>query len=180
MSMCGSRCAESGHRTRHSRRPTCGRRSNLPGGARNDGRTGRRRALHPSRLLRGSWTRDTVGSAATRVLRRVRDVDLLDDAVPFRNGCHCDEELPPWHEEGEIWRRLKVTFPDDIATHSTIQIFYFDSAGLLKRHDYDAEVLGGTPAAHYVREYQTFSGFWSRPSAGCSDDGRTEHRSPSH
>ena len=45
-----------------------------------------------------------------------------------------------------------------LATHSTVQTFYFDTAGLLGRHDYDAEVLGGTPAAHYVHDYQEFSG----------------------
>ena len=68
------------------------------------------------------------------------------------------EELQPWREDGEIWRRLKVTFPSDIATHSAVQVFYFGSEGLLRRHDYDTEVLGGTPVAHYVHEYQTFSG----------------------
>jgi hypothetical protein len=68
------------------------------------------------------------------------------------------EELGPWHENGEIWRRLKVTFPPHIATHSTVQTFYFDSDALLRRHDYDADVLAGTPAAHYVHDYQEFSG----------------------
>jgi hypothetical protein len=68
------------------------------------------------------------------------------------------EELSPWHESGETWRRLKVTFPPGIATHSTVQMFYVGSDGLLKRHDYDADVLGGTPAAHYVHEYDEFSG----------------------
>ncbi len=68
------------------------------------------------------------------------------------------EELSPWHENGEAWRRLKVTFPPGIATHSIAQTFYVGSDGLMKRHDYDAEVLGGTPAAHYLREYQEFSG----------------------
>lgn len=68
------------------------------------------------------------------------------------------EELEPWHENGETWRRLEVTVPQSIATHSTVQTFYFSTDGLLKRHDYDADVLGGTPAAHYVHEYQEFSG----------------------
>ena len=68
------------------------------------------------------------------------------------------EELEPWRENGEPWRRLKVTFPDRIATHNTVQTFYFGSDGLLRRHDYDADVLGGTPAAHYVHEYREFSG----------------------
>ena len=30
--------------------------------------------------------------------------------------------------------------------------------GLLRRHDYDAEVLGGSPAAHYAHEYHQISG----------------------
>ena len=68
------------------------------------------------------------------------------------------EELSPWHENGEAWRRLKVTFPPGIATHSIAQTFYVGSDGRMKRHDYDAEVLGGTPAAHYLCEYQEFSG----------------------
>ena len=76
------------------------------------------------------------------------------------------EELQPWREDGETWRRLKVTFPDGIATHSAVQVFYFGSDGLLKRHDYDADVLGGSPAAHYVHEYQMFWGFWSQRTPG--------------
>lgn len=47
------------------------------------------------------------------------------------------DEIRPWQENGETWRRLKVTFPASIATHSSDQTFYFDRQGLLKRHDYD-------------------------------------------
>jgi hypothetical protein len=68
------------------------------------------------------------------------------------------EELAPWQEDGQTWRRLKVTFPDQIATHSKEQTFYFDSDGLVKRHDYTAEVIGAGPAAHYCAEYQEFNG----------------------
>jgi hypothetical protein len=68
------------------------------------------------------------------------------------------EELEPWRENGEPWRRLKVTFPESIATHNAVQTFYFGSDGLLRRHDYAADVLGGIPAAHYVHEYKAFSG----------------------
>jgi hypothetical protein len=70
------------------------------------------------------------------------------------------EELEPWRENGETWRRLKVAFPRSIATHSTVQTFYFDSDTRLRRHDYDVEVLGGTPAAHYVDGYREVSGIW--------------------
>ena len=72
------------------------------------------------------------------------------------------EELEPWREEDQTWRRLKVTFPAHIATHSAAQIFYFDGDGLLRRHDYTPEVIGPAPfahsAAHYTGDYQDFDG----------------------
>jgi hypothetical protein len=68
------------------------------------------------------------------------------------------EEIRPWEENGEVWRRVKATFPPGIATHSTVQTFYFDRTGLLKRHDYDVDIAGGTPAAHYVSELKNISG----------------------
>jgi hypothetical protein len=68
------------------------------------------------------------------------------------------EEIEPWQEAGETWRRLKVRFPSDIATHSTEQTLYFDQRGLLRRHDYDVEIAGGTPAVHYVSDLTTFLG----------------------
>ncbi|MGW3689351.1 hypothetical protein [Streptomyces sp. NPDC005125] len=67
-------------------------------------------------------------------------------------------ELSSVAEEGESWRRLKVTFPDHIATHCREQIFYFDSNGLLRRHDYTPEVINAGPAAHYPSEYKEFDG----------------------
>jgi len=67
-------------------------------------------------------------------------------------------EVEAWPENGEVWRRLKVTFPTSIATHSAEQTFYFDQQGLLKRHDYEVDISGGTPAAHYVSELQEISG----------------------
>ena len=68
------------------------------------------------------------------------------------------EELSHWQEEGEDWRRLKVTFPETIATHSKEQTLYFDHKGLLKRHDYDVDISAGSSAVHYVDEYRTVSG----------------------
>jgi hypothetical protein len=68
------------------------------------------------------------------------------------------EEISPWQQAGEAWRRLTVTFPASIATHSAEQTFYFDRHGLLKRHDYNVDVSGGTAAAHYVSELKEVSG----------------------
>jgi hypothetical protein len=68
------------------------------------------------------------------------------------------EELSPWRENGESWRRLLVSYPRSIATHSTRQTLYFDESGLLKRHDYDVEIAGGTAGAHYAGAYVEVSG----------------------
>lgn len=68
------------------------------------------------------------------------------------------EELAAWQEDGQTWRRLKVRFPDYIATHNREQTFYFDNDGLLRRHDYSAEVTGPGVAAHYPSEHKEFDG----------------------
>jgi hypothetical protein len=69
------------------------------------------------------------------------------------------EELSRWQEHGQTWRRLKVTFPGHIASHCKEQTFYFDADGLIRRHDYIAEVLGSSgPAAHYSSEHEEFDG----------------------
>lgn len=68
------------------------------------------------------------------------------------------EEIAPWNDEGEMWRRLKVTFPSTVHSHCTEQIFYFDSAGLLRRHDYSVDIMGGTSSANYASEHKAFGG----------------------
>jgi hypothetical protein len=69
------------------------------------------------------------------------------------------EDLGGWQEQGETWHRLGVTFPDNVASHCKEQVFYFDADGLLRRHDYVAEVLGNSgPAAHYCFEHHEFAG----------------------
>jgi hypothetical protein len=68
-------------------------------------------------------------------------------------------ELEPWQEGGQSWRRLAVTFPDGVHTHSREQVFYIDADGLIRRHDYTAEPFGGwAKAVHYCLEHRTFDG----------------------
>jgi hypothetical protein len=67
-------------------------------------------------------------------------------------------ELDPWQEAGQQWRRLRVTWPPELATHSTEQTLYFTPDGLLVRHDYDVEIGGGAPAAHYLSDYADVDG----------------------
>jgi hypothetical protein len=68
------------------------------------------------------------------------------------------EEVEPWQESDETWRRLKVRFPADIATHSKEQTLYFDRQGLLRRQDYNVEIDNTAGAAHYVYDHKEFSG----------------------
>jgi hypothetical protein len=68
------------------------------------------------------------------------------------------EEIEPWQEDGEQWRRLKVTFPDDIASHTKTQITHFGPDGLMRRHDYTVDILGGNSGANYSTNYRDFQG----------------------
>ncbi|WP_382303607.1 hypothetical protein [Herbiconiux sp. UC225_62] len=69
------------------------------------------------------------------------------------------EELGPWTEEdGQIWDRLRVTYPSSLATHTPVQVVYADSDGVLRRRDYSVDIAGGSPAVEYMTEQATFDG----------------------
>ena len=68
------------------------------------------------------------------------------------------EEISPIQVEGETWRRLKVIFPEDIASHTREQTSYFGPDGLLRRHDYAVDVLGGATGAQYIEDYHEHGG----------------------
>jgi len=67
-------------------------------------------------------------------------------------------KLDSWTENGEILDRLEVIYPEGFATHSKRQIFYFNENGLLKRHDYWPDVLGGSSATQIIEDYKNFEG----------------------
>jgi hypothetical protein len=68
------------------------------------------------------------------------------------------QEVEPWHERGERWRVLQVTFPDEYAAHTRTQYSYFGKDGLLRRHLYTVDVLGGARGANYASEYRSIDG----------------------
>ena len=68
------------------------------------------------------------------------------------------EEIAPLKLETETWRRLKVTFPDNVKSHTREQISCFGDYGLLRRHDYTVNVLGGTPGLNYAFDYRNVDG----------------------
>jgi hypothetical protein len=68
------------------------------------------------------------------------------------------EEIPSIQVEGESWRRLKVTFPDKVKSHTREQISCFGPDGLLRRHDYTVDILGGATGLNYASDYRDIDG----------------------
>jgi hypothetical protein len=68
------------------------------------------------------------------------------------------EEISPIEVDGETWRRLQVTFPDDVRSHTRQQNFCFGADGLLRRHDYTVDILGGGTGLNYASEYREVEG----------------------
>lgn len=68
------------------------------------------------------------------------------------------EELGPWDEDGQVWRRLGVRYPSNIGTHSAEQVLYVDTDGLLRRRDYQVDIAAASPAAHYMNDHRKFEG----------------------
>lgn len=68
------------------------------------------------------------------------------------------EEIPSIQVDGETWRRLKVTFPDDVKSHTKVQISCFGPDGLLRRHDYTVDILGGATGLNYASDYRDVDG----------------------
>jgi hypothetical protein len=61
--------------------------------------------------------------------------------------------------DGESYRRLDVVFPEDIHTHCREQTLYFDSLGLLRRHDYHPDVVSSLArAAHLCDAHREVGG----------------------
>jgi hypothetical protein len=68
------------------------------------------------------------------------------------------EEIKSIEVGGETWRRLRVLFPDEVKSHTREQIFCFGSDGLLRRHDYTVDILGGATGLNYASEYREVDG----------------------
>lgn len=68
------------------------------------------------------------------------------------------KEIAPIEVDDEVWRRLQVTFPDRIKTHTRTQISCFGPDGLLRRHDYTVDILGGATGLNYGSDYRDVSG----------------------
>jgi len=68
------------------------------------------------------------------------------------------KEAGSWRERGEPWQRLIVHYPAELEVFSKTQTIYIGEDGLLRRMDYDIEITGNTPGAHYVHDYVEVAG----------------------
>jgi hypothetical protein len=68
------------------------------------------------------------------------------------------EEIEPWEEDGETWRRLLVTYPTSVATHSTESVFYYDEKFRQRRFDYAPYVASNVAVTHYTDDMQIYDG----------------------
>jgi hypothetical protein len=68
------------------------------------------------------------------------------------------EEIASIQVDGETWRRLKVTFPESVKSHTKEQISCFGPDGLLRRHDYTVDILGGATGLNYALDYRNIDG----------------------
>jgi hypothetical protein len=68
------------------------------------------------------------------------------------------EEISRLEQNGESWRGLEVTLPDGLASHTSVQKFYFGEDFLLRRQDYTLDIAGGCSIAHYVFDHGRFDG----------------------
>jgi hypothetical protein len=68
------------------------------------------------------------------------------------------EEISSIRVDDETWRRLRVTFPDHVKSHSREQISCFGPDGLLRRHDYTVDILGGATGLNYASDYRDVDG----------------------
>jgi hypothetical protein len=61
--------------------------------------------------------------------------------------------------EGRVLTGVEVELPADLHTHSRRQTFYFEEDGLLRRHDYVADIAGAwARGAHFWTDFANVSG----------------------
>jgi hypothetical protein len=82
----------------------------------------------------------------------------LNTPFLYTQARFASEEIDSIEVEDETWRRLKVIFPEEVKSHTREQIFNFGPDGLLRRHDYSVDILGGATGLNYASDYREIDG----------------------
>jgi hypothetical protein len=83
------------------------------------------------------------------------DIPHASISLYLSRTCH---KGTSWQEDGEEWRPLKAVIPDNIASHTREQISYFGQDGLLRRHEYVVDIMGGARGLNYAYDYREVNG----------------------
>jgi hypothetical protein len=102
-------------------------------------------ASKPSPLgFRGSRQSDTLRQSRVACFGGYAIWTYLTEPIAYAYPGFIMEEIDPWEEDGETWRWLKAIFPVHIASQTRQQVSYFGPDGLMRRHDYNVDVPGGS------------------------------------
>jgi hypothetical protein len=82
----------------------------------------------------------------------------LNTPFVYTGAGFATKEIDPIEIDGETWRRLQVTFPENLKTHSREQVTCFGPDGLLRRHDFTIDLLGGAPSQLLATDYRDVDG----------------------
>jgi hypothetical protein len=82
----------------------------------------------------------------------------LNTPFLYANEGFVSEEIASIQVESETWRRLRISFPSTVKSHTREQISCFGPDGLLRRHDYTVDILGGATGLNYASEYRDVGG----------------------
>ena len=85
-------------------------------------------------------------------------MDIPHDSVSLYLPGICDGGASTLAEDDEVWRPLRAIFPDNIASHTREQISYFGKDGLLRRHEYAVDIMGGARGLNYAYDYRKVDG----------------------
>ena len=115
--------------------------------------------VEPVRAARSRRTNGIrLGSLARWLLRLIRVMGVHFNCLSFLRYPASNARRLSLYRNGEVWRRLRVVFPDYIATRTKEQISYFGSRGLLRRHDYTVDIMGRTTGTNYARDSKDVQG----------------------
>jgi len=80
-------------------------------------------------------------------------------SLPFTLGRGRPLGLHRVRQDGRELTGIEVELPPELHTHNRRQTFYFDADGLLRRHDYVADIVGPwARGAHLWRDFVTVAG----------------------
>jgi hypothetical protein len=82
---------------------------------------------------------------------------MTSPLVMLGSDCQTDE-LEPWSERGQTWRRLRVRTPEGALTCAREAVMYFGDDGLLRRTDFDVDCGETLSLSAYSSAHQSFSG----------------------